>query len=321
MADEAQAISVRSATDADEAALRELWEGFEREVPEPPGFEPETWEQEWEDTRRQIVAGGVFLAVDEDGPVGVAKIDEPKNGAMHVHLVYVVPRVRRQGVAKELIRACAAHARASGAETVSLHVLLSNTAAHAVWRRLGFESVSTFMAAPLTELEERLVEREAGEFRATTHVQSDDELSVQRAVGQFLPRLEKPELTTNGSWIRATDPVLDRDRDAHGRFARELSERLGAVTVALGLEGAVVRFRLYERGRMVDEYLSVPTFYGELSKGDELALAANPTLVSRLTGAGRDEVRRIARTAETPADLPPARELYEQLAQLMGLEP
>jgi hypothetical protein len=72
---------------------------------------------------------------------------------------------------------------------------------------------------------------------------------------------------------------------------------------------------------MVDEYLSVPTFYGELSKGDELALAANPTLVSRLTGAGRDEVRRIARTAETPADLPPARELYEQLAQLMGLEP
>ena len=128
-------------------------------------------------------------------------------------------------------------------------------------------------------------------------------------------------VATNGSWIRATDPVLDRDRDAHGRFARELSERLGAVTVALALEGAVVRFRLYERGRMVDEYLSVPTFYGELSKGDELALAANPTLVSRLTGADRDEVRRIARTAETPADLPPARELYEQLARLMGLEP
>ena len=61
-----------------------------------------------------------------------------------------------------------------------------------------------------------------------------------------------------------------------------------------------MRFRLYERGRMVDEYLSVPTFYGELSKGDELALAANPTLVSRLTGADRDEVRRIARTAARP---------------------
>jgi len=230
------------------------------------------------------------------------------------------PRARRQGVVKQLLRECVATARASGAATLSLHVLLTNTEAHAVWRRLGFESVSTFMAAPLDVLEERLVERESGEYRATTHVQSDDEVSVERAVAQFLPRLEEPVLTTNGSWIRATDPVLVRDRDAHGRFARELSERLGAVTVALALEGAVVRFRLYERGRMVDEYLSVPTFYGELSKGDELALAANPTLVSRLTGADRDEVRRVARTAETPADLPPAAELYHQLARLMGLE-
>ena len=131
-------------------------------------------------------------------------------------------------------------------------------------------------------------------------------MSVERAVAQFLPRLEAPEVTTTDSWIRVADPVLDRDRDAHGRFARELSERLGAVTVALALEGAVVRFRLYERGRMVDEYLSVPTFYGELPKGDELALAANPTLVARLTGADRDEVRRVARTAATPAELPPA---------------
>jgi hypothetical protein len=82
-----------------------------------------------------------------------------------------------------------------------------------------------------------------------------------------------------------------------------------------------VRFRLYERGRMVDEYLSVPTWYGELPKGDELALEANPTLVARLTGAERDAVRRVARTAATPADLPPAAELYDQIAALMGLEP
>ncbi len=318
MADEA--VTIRLATEADEPILRELWAESEAEVPEPAGFEPETWDDEWADTIRQIASGGVFLAVDGEGPVGVAKIDEPKLGAMHIHLVYVRPRARRQGVVKQLFRACVEKARASGAATISLHVLLANTAAQAVWRRLGFESVSTFMAAPLDILDERLAERDAGEFRATTHVQSDDEVSVERAVAQFLPRLEQPQLQTNGSWIRATDPVLDRDRDAHGRFARELSERLGAVTVALALEGAVVRFRLYERGRMVDEYLSVPTFYGELSKGDELALAANPTLVGRLTGADREDVRRIARTAESPSALPPAGELYEQLARLMGLE-
>jgi hypothetical protein len=177
------------------------------------------------------------------------------------------------------------------------------------------------MAQPLDALDARLAEVEQpGESRATTYVQSDDVVSVERAVGQFLPRLEQPDVQSSESWMRVVDPVLDRDRDAHGRFAKELSERLGAVTVALALEGEVVRFRLYERGRMVDEYLSVPTYYGELPKGDELALAANPTLVSRLTGADRDEVKRIARNAVSPAELPPAPELYEQIARLMGLE-
>jgi hypothetical protein len=65
----------------------------------------------------------------------------------------------------------------------------------------------------------------------------------------------------------------------------------------------------------------VPTIYGGISKGDELALAANPTLVARLTGANPDAVRRVARTASTPEELPPAEELYEQIARVMGLEP
>jgi ribosomal protein S18 acetylase RimI-like enzyme len=319
MADEA--VTVRRATVVDEPVLRELWEEFEGEVPEPPGFEPETWEEEWRDTKRQVEAGGVFLAEDAEGPVGVAKVDTLDRGAMHLHLVHVRPRARRAGVARELLRACAAHAREAGAGTISLNVLLSNASARAVWQRLGFEDVSFFMAAPLDVLETRLAPRDVVEQRATTHVQSDDEVSVQRAVAQFLPRLENPDLRPNGSWIRVTDRALDRDRDAHGRLAKELSDRLGAVTVALAVEGEVVRFRLYERGRMVDEYLSVPTYYGELPMGDVLALEANPTLVARLTGADRDEVRRVARTAPTPSALPPAAELYAQIAALMGLEP
>ena len=120
--------------------------------------------------------------------------------------------------------------------------------------------------------------------------------------------------------IRERPPMLTVPA-YRARFARELSDRMGAVTVALAQEGAVVRFRLYERGRMVDEYLSVPNYYGDLAKGDELALAANPTLVARLTGADREEVRRIARNAASPSALPPAGELYESIARLMSLEP
>jgi len=313
-------MNVRRATEADETKLRELWEEFEREVPWTIE-EPETWAEEWLDTLEDVRAGGVFLAEDDEGAAGVARVERSVRGRAHVQLVYVRERGRRQGVAKALLRECVEHAHDQGARFVSLDVLSSNELALTVWRRLGFRENQVLMAAPLDALAERLAERPAGEHRATTHVQSDDEVSVERSVAQFVPRLQEPSVSASESWIRIADPVFDRDRDAHGRFARELSDRLGAVTVALAQEDAVVRFRLYERGRMVDEYLSVPSYYGALPKGDELALEANPTLVARLTGADKEQVRRIARTALTPADLPPAAELYEQIAALMGLEP
>jgi ribosomal protein S18 acetylase RimI-like enzyme len=313
-------LTIRRATEADEPVLRDLWEEFEREVPWELE-EPETWADEWPDTLDDLRGGGVFLAEDDQGAVGVARIEAPVRGRAHVQLVHVRERGRRRGIATALMRECAADAKSRGARFVSLDVLASNDRARTVWMRLGFTETQVMMASPLESLEERLAGRPEGAHRATTHVQSDDEISVGRAIAQFLPRLESPDVRGGGSWARVADPVFDRDRDAHARFAQELSDRLGAVTVALAQEGEVVRFRLYERGRMVDEYLSVPTWYGELPKGDELALEANPTLVARLTGAERDAVRRVARTAATPADLPPAAELYDQIAALMGLEP
>jgi ribosomal protein S18 acetylase RimI-like enzyme len=311
-------VRIRRAGEADEAVLRELWEEFEREVPWEVE-EPETWADEWRDTLDDIRSGGVFLAEDDEGPAGVARIEAAVRGRAHVQLVHVRERGRRRGVAKALLRECVAHAREQGARFVTLDVVRSNELGLKVWRRLGFDESAYLMAATIEQLDARLVARVSGAERASTHVQTDDEVSVERAIAQFVPRLEAPQVTASDSWIRVADPALDHDRDAHGRFAKELSERLGAVTVALAQEGEVVRFRLYERGRMVDEYLSVPTYYGELSKGDELALEANPTLVSRLTGADRDEVRRVIRTAASPAELPD--DLYERIAALMGLEP
>jgi ribosomal protein S18 acetylase RimI-like enzyme len=314
-------VTIRRATEADEATLRELWEEFEAEVPEPIG-DAEGWDDEWRDTLDDIRGGGVFLADDDEGPVGVARIEAPVRGRAHVQLVHVRPRGRRQGVAKELMRACVEDAKARGAEFVSLDVVTANANAVAVWHRLGFEEYSKFMATPLGALDARLADDRPRPSHGSTHVQSDDDTSVQRAVAQFMPRLAAPQVTSNDSWIRVSDEVLDADRDAHLRFAKELADRLGAVTVALRVEEqSVVRFRLYERGSMVDEYLSVPDYYGPLPTGDLLALEANPTLVARLTGADREQVRHVARTAASPAELPPADELYAQIAELMGLEP
>jgi hypothetical protein len=122
-------------------------------------------------------------------------------------------------------------------------------------------------------------------------------------------------------WIAVYDDVCDRNPDMLRRLARELSDRLGAVTCLLGLEREeLVRMILFERGSIVDEYLSVPEFYGPLPPGDVVGLAANPTVVTRLTGADAGEIRRIARTAPSPADLPPARELLAALAGALRIE-
>jgi len=304
-------VNVRRATDADGPVLADLRREFDAEVPEPPGFDESDETSEF-----------VYLAEDDDEIVGLLEASAPAPQGRHVDVVHVRPAGRRRGVATALLRACAADARSQGAEWVSLDVLASNEVARDVWRRLGFDEVELLLAQPLDALERRLADAPAEPSRASTHVQTDDRTSVERALAQFVPRLAAPDVrdAANG-WIRIADPLLDANRAAQARFASELSDRLGAVVVALASEeGAVVRFRLYERGRMVDEYLSVPSHDGALSKGDELALAANPTLVARLTGADHDEVRRVARNAASPSELPPAAELYEQIARLMGLE-
>jgi len=180
-------VNIRPATEADQAVLRELWEEYQLEVPEPDGFAPESWEDEWADVQKNLATGAVFVAEDDAGPVGVARLHEPEQGSSHVELVYVRPRARRQGVTKALLRACAGAARQQGAQTVSLEVLLANDVARATWQHLGFKDVWVGMAQPLDVLDARLAEDEdAGEWRATTHVQSDDELSVERA-GRAIP--------------------------------------------------------------------------------------------------------------------------------------
>jgi hypothetical protein len=85
-------------------------------------------------------------------------------------------------------------------------------------------------------------------------------------------------------------------------------------------EGSVVRFVFFERGRVMDEYLSVPEYHGPLPPGDVIGLGANPTVVARLTGAEPARVREVARTARHAGELPPARELIESIAEVIGLQ-
>ncbi len=178
--------------------------------------------------------------------------------------------------------------------------------------------------AAVRELEHRLRSEKGAPSFGRVFVQTDDETAVERAVRNYVPRLGCSDRTIvhepRNGWIEVEDELCSREPPLLRRLARELSDRSGAIVLQLGIEqGAVVRYVLLERGRIADEYASVPEYHGPLPPGDVVALGANPTVVHRLTGGDPARVRAVARTAASPSELPPAEDLYRQLAEVLGV--
>ena len=317
-------MNVRPATEADEPILRELWEEFEAEIPAPPEF-VETWEEEWQDVAADIAGhGAVYLAEDEQGVAGAVRAKMLPGDVWHVVFAHVRPRARRQGVLKLLMREALREGKERGSSRVTLDVQADNEAGVAVWRRLGFEHDKYYLAASLEAVAQRLGREERPPSSGAAYVQTDDESPVERAVAKYLPRIGRSESTTvsppENGWIRVDDELSSRDPKALRRLGRELSLALGAIVLTLGIEeDAVVRYVLWDRGGVADEYASVPEHYGPLPPGDVIALAANPTVAQRLTGADPARVRAVTRTAGSPAELPPPGELLAQLAAALGV--
>lgn len=319
-------MTIRKATESDRDLIRELWEAFEQELGHPP-YMTETWDEAWEDLSQTVHEGVALIAELDDRPVGFVFCVLGDRGRQTAHItdIYVRPEARNQGIGTALLGEVIEPARKAGLDHVSLEVLMRNSEARRLYERLGFVPMDMFLVAPLGAVADRIASRERPASFGSLHVQTDDEAGVERAVKQFLPRLgrsEHSEVTPGANgWVTVVDELCDHDRSAQRRLGAELSERMGVPVVALALEEEMVaRFLLFERGRMVDEYLSVPTYYGELSKADELSLAANASLAARLTGADPARVRAVARIATSPAELPPARQLLEQIAAVLGLE-
>jgi len=319
-------MTIRTATADDHDLLRELWLEFEVELG-GADYLRETWEEAWEDISETIEDGIALIAEDEGRAVGFifCVLGDRGRKTAHVTDLYVRPEARSRGVGRALLADLVTPAREAGLGHVSLEVLVHNTEARRFYERLGFVPVDVFMVSPLGAFAERLGSDERPQSYGSLHVQTDDEVGVERAVRQFMPRLGRTEWSNvereGNGWVAVTDELCDRDRSAQRRLGAELSDRMGVPVIAFALEEeAVVRFLLFDRGRMVDEYLSVPTYYGDLNKADELSLAANATLVARLTGAEPARVRAVARTASSLGELPPARELLEEIAAVMNLE-
>jgi hypothetical protein len=237
-----------------------------------------------------------------DGTAYIGRLDDSSPGALRE----LARQLREQGVARLAVEV--------------------DERDEQTFTRLGFVPVAHILSVDLDVLERDLERKPRGESFGSVHVQTDDLPTVERVVRRFVPTLAGKSTGTvivppRNGWIAVYDELCDRDPSMLPRLARELSDAIGVVAISFAVEeGAVVRYRIYDRGRMLDEYLSVAEYYGPLPPGEVVSLAANPTLVGRLTGADRRAVRAAAVQASSPDELPPPTETVANLARATGIE-
>lgn len=124
---------LRSGTTEDADACAGVWE---RALRERDGEAP----ADLEHVRRRVGAGQgrLRLALDDDREVlGFAFVLRAGADALLSHLA-VAPEAQRRGIAAELVRDAASHARALRAPRLLLEVRTGNTAARSLYARLGF---------------------------------------------------------------------------------------------------------------------------------------------------------------------------------------
>jgi len=319
-------VNVRVAAAADLPLVEELWLAFDREVP-PSAHVDVDVEEELREIREIVDGGLAFLAEDGDGTVvGVALARRLSPRLARLSDLYVRPEARRRGAAEALLREVVETFARDGAGALELEVPASNDVARTVYARWGFREDLLTLVAPLDALARRLAPGHAAPSFGSIHVQTDDVDRIVRALEIYVPRLpggSRGSIVTQPrlGYVTVYDDLCDREPAMLRRLAREISTRTGLVAIVLGLEeGAVVRMILLDRGGIVDEYASVPEYHGPLPPGEVVALAANPVVVERYTGAEQSAVRAATPTASSPGDLPPPRELLAALAAVLGLE-
>ena len=289
-------VEIRPATITDKAAVEQLVRAHGFDVDVGP-----------------LLDDGVSLVASEDGSIVGAFLADA-DGTLRALAV------EADGAGRALGETIARTFAERGVTTLRAELAGHDEERRALVARWGFQAERMIFAVPIEELLARLSGPSGACFGAI-HVQTDDEGPLLRALGRFVPRLPDATLSppANG-WIAVRDPQLDADPKLLRRLGHELSVVADAVVFVLGVEhGAVVHYTLLERGAAVDEYLSVPDYYGPLPPGEVVALGANPTAVARLTGADAATIRALCRTAASPAELPPADELYRSIASAVGL--
>jgi ribosomal protein S18 acetylase RimI-like enzyme len=132
-------VEIRRARPADAPAIARLLHDFNEEYSEPtPGVAALI-----EYARKMLEAGEMTVLLAGDGPDGISLIrfrtsvwtGEPE---AHLQELYVVPALRGLGIGRALLEATIAVAREAGASGVDLNTGETDTAARALYEKLGF---------------------------------------------------------------------------------------------------------------------------------------------------------------------------------------
>ena len=144
--------AVRQATVADLESLAPLFDAYRQFYRCPPDI---SLSRQFLLERLQHNESTILLAMEQDGSIaGFAQLFPSFSSvsAARIYILndlFVVPRVRRSGVGRLLIRAAAAWGRAMGAVRLTLSTEVSNMAAQALYEAEGWIRQADFYAYDL----------------------------------------------------------------------------------------------------------------------------------------------------------------------------
>ncbi len=269
--------------------------------------------------------GAALLAEDDEGAVGMLEASAVDERRWHVETVYVRPARPaaggRQGASARLRRA---RRGSSGVTHVSLGVLNTNEAAAAVWRRLGFVArrdragaAARGAPSPRPRRDARALARLDPRAERRRRLGRAGALAL-RPAARRRPRSATPRTAGSGSPTRCSTPTATRRRGSPAssptRSARSSSRSPSRSVRSCASSSTSAGGWSTSTSRCPRSTASCRRATSSRSRRTRRSSLGSPAPT-------RDEVRRIARTAASPDELPAAPELYEQIAALMGLEP
>ncbi len=128
-------VTIRRARQSDRRAVREItrtiWGGGD--------YVPDVFD-DWVKDRR----GGLWLAIADGRPVGVAKLTLLGDAEAWLHALRVHQRFRGRGVARALMAFRLARAKRLGARVARLDTAHDNTPVHRLMRHFGFQRIARY---------------------------------------------------------------------------------------------------------------------------------------------------------------------------------